>query len=206
MEFWNSILTEKSWNILKDLNKKPVKFVVIGGWAAYLLVGLHKSKDIDIIVDTKDLIYFKENYDLRKNERLKKYEVKFQETDLDIYTPYFSKLTIPVEDIINYKTKIQNIYTIIPEVLLILKQGAEEEREVSVKGGKDRIDIMTLIFYSNIDFNKYYSLLKKYNLLRYYDRLKKIINNFKEIDYLNLNPREFKLKKEEISKKLKFVK
>jgi len=45
-------------------------------------------------------------------------------------------------------------------------------------------------------------LLKKYNL-DYLKRLKDIITRFKDIKYLNLNPREFKLKKKEILEKLK---
>jgi len=206
MEFWNSLLTEKSWNILKELTKKPVEFTLIGGWAAYLWTKLHKSKDIDIIVDINNLQYFKENYNLIKNDRLKKYEVKFQEIDLDIYVPHYSKLAIPVEDVLEHITKIQNIKVVVPEVLLILKQGAEIERRESVKGGKDRVDIMTLIFYTDIDFEKYSSLLKRYKLADYYTRLKEIINSFREIEYLGLNPREFKLRKKEALEKLRFLK
>lgn len=206
MEFWNSVLTEKSWNILKELTKKPVEFTLIGGWAAYLWTKLHKSKDIDIIVDIDNLRYFKENYDLRKNDRLKRYEVKFQEIDLDIYVPHFSKLAIPAEDVLQYTTKIQNIRVVVPEVLLILKQGAEIERKESVKGGKDRVDIMTLVFFADIDFDKYYSLLKKYKIEGFCKRLKEIINNFRDIEHLWLNPREFKLRKNEVLKKLRFLK
>jgi len=47
-EFWNSFLTEKSWEILQKL-KKQHKFILIGGWAIYLLTNQQKSKDIDII-------------------------------------------------------------------------------------------------------------------------------------------------------------
>lgn len=89
-----------------------------------------------------------------------------------------------------------------PEVLLILKQGAELERKDSVKGSKDRIDIMALLIFSEIDFKKYHSLLAKHNLKHYFDRLLVIINNFNEIKYLDLNPREFKLKKRELLRKL----
>lgn len=119
----------------------------------------------------------------------------------------------------------QNFKVVIPEMLLILKQGAEQDREKSVKGEKDRIDIMTLLFYTDIDFKKYFKILKKYDLEHFYKtqrnskgisgvqkiskklswRLKRIINSFEEIDYLDLNPREFKLKKEETLKKLKML-
>ena len=203
MEFWSSLLTEKSWNLLKELSKKDFQFILIGGWAAYLWTKLHKSKDIDIIVpDFKDLEYLRKNYDLRKNDSLKKYEIKFEEIDVDIYVPYYSKLALPVEEIKSHITKIENMQVVSPEVLLILKQGAELERKDSVKGSKDRIDIIALLIFSEIDFKKYHSLLAKHNLKHYFDRLFIIINNFDGIKYLDLNPREFKLKKRELLRKL----
>lgn len=203
MEFWNSTLTEKSWNILLDLNKKPFKFIVIGGWAAYLWTKLHKSKDLDIVLkDMQGLDYLKQNYQLKKNDNLKKYEISFEEIDVDIYMPFFSKLTIPVNDVKNYTTKIEGIEVVSSEVLLILKQGAEFDRAGTIKGNKDQIDIISLICFSNIDFKKYNDILKKYKLEHFRARLKQIIINFKDIKYLDLNPRQFKLKKEELLKKI----
>ncbi len=203
MEFWSSLLTEKSWSLLKELSKKDFQFIVIGGWAAYLWTKLHKSKDIDIIApDFKGLEYLKKNYDLRKNDSLKKYEIKFEEIDVDIYVPYYSRLALPIEEIKSHATKIENIQVASPEVLLILKQGAELDREDSVKGSKDRIDIMALLLFSEIDFKKYNYLLEKHKLKHYSDRLFSIISNFDDIKYINLNPREFKLKKRELLRNL----
>ncbi len=204
MEFWNSTLTEKSWRILLELRKKNFDLIVIGGWAAYLWTNLNKSKDIDIVIKNFDnLALIKKDYDLIKNNNLKKYEIKIEEVDIDIYVPFFSKLAIPPDEIRNYTTIIQNLEVVNPEPLLILKQGAEQDREKSVKGEKDRIDIMTLLFYSDINFREYFRLLKKYKLEHFYKRLGNIILNFKEIKYINTNPREFKLKKQEILNKLK---
>ena len=203
-DFWNSLLTEKSWNLLKGISKEPFKFIVIGGWAAYLWTKLHKSKDIDIVLmDLKDLEYLKLKYNLKKNDNLKKYEIVFDDIDLGIYVPYFSELAIPVEDIKNYITKVDGFNVVKPEVLLILKQGAELQRNESVKGEKDRIDIITILFFSDVNFKEYFSLLEKYNLKKFGVRLRSIINNFKEYTYLNLNPRELKLKKKEILDMLK---
>ncbi len=201
MEFWNSLLTEKSWNLLQELKKKPFQFILIGGWAAYLWTRLHKSKDIDIIITGfKDLEHLKKEYNLRKNDSLKKYELKFEEIDVDIYVPYYSKLSLPIEEIKKYTTIIEGLRVVKPEILLILKQGAEEDREHSPKGMKDRVDILTLLCYAGVDFPAYKELLKKYELDRFLLRLKKIISTFTEIKYLDLNPREFKLKKKELSK------
>ena len=206
MEFWNSTLTEKSWKILLQLKEKKFNFIVIGGWAAYLWTNLHKSKDIDIIIKNfEDLAMLKEDYDLIKNDNLKKYEIKIEEIDIDIYVPYFSRLAIPVDEIQKYTTKIQNFDVIKPEVLIILKQGAEHDREKTVKGGKDRVDIMALLLNLDIDFKMYFNLLKKYKMEFFYERLRNIITNFREIKYLNINPRQFKLKKREIIKKLKKI-
>jgi len=103
VEFWNSLLTEKSWNILQEIKGK-FDFILIGGWASYLWTKTHKSKDIDIIIDLKTLYKIKNEYKLIKNDRLKKYEIKFGEIDVDIYVPYYSKLSLPIEGLKNYFT------------------------------------------------------------------------------------------------------
>ncbi len=203
MEFWNSILTEKSWNILSGLSKEPFGFILIDEWAAYLWTNLHKSKDVDIVLeDLQALNYLKKKYNLKKNDNLKKYEIQFEEIDVDIYVPFYSKLAIPAEEIKKYSTRIKGLKVVKPEMLLILKQGAELERKESVKGNKDRVDIMTLLIYSEINFKEYNALLKEYKLEHFLPRLKTIVKTFKDIQYLNLNPRQFKLKKEEILTKM----
>ncbi len=203
MEFWNSLLTEKSWNKLQDLKKKNFKFILIGGWAAYLYTGQHKSKDIDIIVpDFKGLDFLKREYHLIKNDNLKKYEIKMEEIDIDIYLPYYSKLTIPLEDAIHETKTVLGFEVVSPEVFLILKQGAELDRRDSVKGQKDRIDIVTLLCYTKVDFNKYIDLLQKYKLGSFFKRLKEIIKTFKDIEHLNLNHKEYSRIKNKILKEL----
>ncbi|MBI5001838.1 hypothetical protein HZC31_00470 [Candidatus Woesearchaeota archaeon] len=203
MEFWNSLLTEKSWKILQGMKKEPYSFIVIGGWAAYLWTKQHKSKDIDIILpNIKDLDFLKQNYDLKKNDHLKKYEIQFEEIDLDIYVPYYSQLTLPVEDIKREIITIEGIPVVAAEILLILKQGAEIDRKDSIKGQKDRIDIVTLLCFAPIDFKKYIFLLKKYNLEEYRIRVKHILTGFSDIKYLSLTHQEFVKIKKELLKKL----
>ena len=165
MEFVNSLLTEKSWSHLQQLAKKKFNFVLIGGWAAYLWTRLHKSKNIEIVLkNVAELEAIRKEYALNKNDNLKKNEIKFEEIDVDVYVPYFSKLAIPVEDIPEYATTVENISVVKPEVLLLLKQGAEIDRKDSVKGQKDRIDIMTLLCFAEIDFKGYHTLAQKYGL------------------------------------------
>ncbi|MEW6063450.1 MAG: hypothetical protein AB1571_03740 [Nanoarchaeota archaeon] len=188
MEFWNSLLTEKSWKIMQGLRKEGFRFIVIGGWAAYLWTKQHKSRGIDIIIpDFKSLEVLKKKYDLRKNDNLKKYEIKIDEIDVDIYIPYYSRTTLPIQELINETTNVEGFEVIKPEILLILKQGAEFDRKDSIKGQKDRIDIMTLLCYVEINFKKYKDILIKYKLEKYKQRLKEIINSFRDLKHLNLN-------------------
>jgi|SRR3989339_31497 len=202
MEFWNSDLTEKSWKILREF-KKDHNFVLIGGWATYLWARRQKSKDIDIVVEIDELQKLK-NEGLSKNDNLKKYEIKKGETDIDIYVSYFSKLTIPVEDIRRYSKKVEGFDVVSREALVILKQGAEIERKNSIKGEKDRIDIISLIW-ADFDYAEYKRLLIKYKLENYIEKLICLIRDFVDFDSLNLNPREFKLNKIEILNKLKML-
>src|SRR3989338_6242024 len=201
MEFWNSELTEKSWKLLQEINKK-YKFIVIGGWATYLWIKQQKSKDIDIVVEIEELQKLKNEF-LIKNDRLKKYEIKFGGVDIDIYVSHYSQLAIPAEDIKKYSTKLDGFNVISPEALLILKQGAEINRKNSIKGEKDQIDIISLLFFSDPDYSKYFSMLKKYSLENYRERLIIILKNFKDYNSLYLTPRAFKLKKDKILKELK---
>lgn len=184
---------------MQELKKENFRFIIIGGWAAYLWTRQHKSKDIDVILpNIKDLDFLKQKYELRKNDNLKKYEIKFEEIDLDIYVPYYSQLAISLEDV--ETSKVEGFEVVTPEILLILKQGAEFDRSESVKGQKDRIDIMTLLCYSGVNFKKYDELLEKNKLKGYRQRLKEIITNFKDLKHLNLNVKDYSKKKKELLK------
>ena len=116
--------------------------------------------------------------------------------------PYFSKLILPVEDLPDYTTNAEGFEVVIPEALLILKQGAVISRGDSVKGAKDKIDIMTILCLNKIDFEKYNNLLKKYRLEHLRENLKSLIKNFDELKYAGLNLRQFKLKKQELLKEI----
>lgn len=200
MDFWNSQLTEKSWQLLQKLREK-YNFILIGGWAAYLWTKQQKSKDIDIVVDIAELQNLKQE-NLSKNDSLKKYEIKFEDVDVDIYVPYFSKLAIPPQDLYKYASKTEGFDVVMPEALLVLKQGAEADRENSVKGEKDRLDIISLLFFSGLNLKKYSLILKKYSLEDFVEKLISILRNFTDYSSLNLTPRELKLKKQQILKNL----
>ncbi len=201
MEYWSTVITQKSWEILQQIRKK-IDFVLIGGWAAYLWVKDHKSKDIDIVIDFDELAKLKKNYTVNKNDALKKYEIKIEGIDIDIYVPFYSKLPL-ISKLKDYTAKVEGFNVIMPEALVVLKQAAEIERGYSEKGLKDRIDVMDLLLKCEIDFNEYINILEKEKLRNFKARLIEIITNFHETKYIGLNPRQFKLKKEELLSRLK---
>lgn len=202
-EFWNSLLTEKSWELLQQLRRER-DFILIGGWAVYLLTKQHKSKDIDIVISIQELndIKKKMGAKLGKNDHLKKYEIKEGEIDVDIYVEHYSLFAIPAEDIKHYSLQIEGFTVVRPEALLIFKQSAYEARKHSVKGEKDCIDIASLLFFSDFNFSVYKEILEKYTLWPYQGMLKKLLKGFKNYTYLGLTPHEFKMQKEEVLKKL----
>ncbi len=200
MEYWHNLIVEKSWNVLQQLKGK-FDFVLIGGWASYLWTRTNKSKDIDIVVSMKTLDFIKQHYPLQKNDRLCKYEIKSNEIDVDIYVPFYSRLALPLEAI-SFEM-IEGFKVVRVEELLILKQGAEHDRTFSEKGEKDRIDIMSLVLFCDVDFKKYKDLLNSVKKDDFIDRLITIIRNFHDYKYLDLTPRELKTKKQGILDKLR---
>jgi hypothetical protein len=194
MAYYHDLITEKSWKFLQTF-KSRLDFTLIGGWAVYLYCKALKSKDIDIIANYEELEKLKNDYDLIKNDRLKKYEIHAGEFDVDIYTPFYSTLGIPAEDIQRQTRLINGFLVPIPEILLILKQHAWEDRKGSSKGEKDKIDIIAIL-QSGIDMRKYAEIIKKYGVPDYEKRLKALFNETRAVPELGLNEFAFsKLKK-----------
>lgn len=203
-EFWSEAVTEKSWKKLVSLSKE-YDFILIGGWAAYLWTGIHKSKDIDIVVDYDTLLTLKGDFDLEKNERLKKYEIKMGEFDVDVYLPGFSQLSFPVDKLKDHVQNVKGMKVPSPEALVILKQGAEIDRRGSIKGKKDLIDIMTLLLHSGFSIKKYLEILKLLDLEDLEKELEKEVNSFdpKAVDYLGIDFNQFAKWKKGFLKEMK---
>lgn len=188
MELWNDIITEKSQNLLFEL-KKISDFVLIGGWAVWLYTHSAKSKDIDIFIDFNNFFrlqkfFIEKGISADLNHKLNKYEIKLEKIDIDIYTPHHCSLIIPCKDVFQnrWSKSIDGFKTIIPEVLLILKINAEENRHATIKGFKDRIDILSLLHKTQINKELLNSLAKQYNVDL--NRLKEIIaRSNKEYSY-----------------------
>lgn len=198
MEFWNDEAIDQSWNALIEL-VKTYEFILIGGWACYLHTGAIKSRDIDIIVDFETLAKMKREIPMKKNDILKKYEIVYNNASV-ICVPYYSNFALPFDCIQKNMVKIEGITIPILEVILILKQQAENERKDSVKGQKDRVDILSILLKGNIDVGRYLVLVRESNLREYVKRLETIIRtSVNEFEYLGItNPRKIKLMKKEL--------
>lgn len=199
--FYQEIIIDKSWQLLKKL-KREIDFVLIGGWAVYLYSKVLKSKDIDIIVNYDQLEKIRKKYEVFKNERLAKYEVKQKGIDIDIYLPYFSNLGLPVEKIINFIEKKETFTVLKKEALLITKLEAFNERKATIKGQKDKIDIISLLFLPDFDFAFLQRISRDNQLNNYLKLVEEILITTQEVKELAFNKHLFAKKKKEILEKI----
>ncbi len=156
MRYYRDSVTEKSWQLLIKLNKK-YQFVLIGGWAVWLYAKQLKSKDINVVINLENLIQLREKYELDKNDRLKKYQFRQREVEVDVYVPFYSRIGVPAEMIIKQSRLVDGFKVPELELLFGLKLVAWLDRGGSSKGGKDYLDLVSLLMID--DFNQK-SLLK----------------------------------------------
>ena len=144
MVYYRDSVTESSWQLLKNL-KRQFNFCLIGGWAVWLYTHQLKSKDIDIVVKPDELSRIRKKYELFKNDRLKKYEFRKGEVQIDVYPAYYADLGIKAEEILSNSRTVEGFLVPAPEVLFILKLVAWLDRKSSAKGRKDLVDLISLL-------------------------------------------------------------
>lgn len=202
MEYYHNLVTKKSFELLQALRQK-YKFIIIGGWAVFLWTKSLKSKDIDIVVDFPEMEKIRKNYQIFKNERLKKYEAKVEETDIDIYVYHYSDPGLPAEELQKYQVVREGFVVPRPEILLVLKQQAYNERRGTPKGEKDKIDIFSLISsLPEIDFGFYKNILRRYSKGEFGKQLSSLLSQTTEVSELDLNKYKISRLKKDILKKL----
>lgn len=194
MQFWREQITEKSFQVLKKL-RQEFNFILIGDWAVFLYSKTLKSKDIDIVIDYDELEKIKSKYEINKNERLRKYEIKIEGVDIDIYLLFYSNLGIPAEKIKNYTISQQGFIVPKPELLLVLKQKTYQARQRSIKSEKDKIDIISLLNF--IDFDFYQKLLNKLDEQKLKSDLINLLKNSYEVKELGLNQQKMARRKKQ---------
>ena len=186
MNFYHNLITDKSWKLLLALRKKN-KFILIGDWAVFLYAQVLKSKDIDLVVEFPELAKLRNEFGVHKNDRLKKYEAKFEGLDIDIYIPFYSNPGLPAEDLKKFTISLEGFKVPTKEILAILKQKALIERANTVKGRKDLIDLVSLFLLPGFDWDKYHQIVLQYQLLDHLQFVKEVLAKTAQIEELNLN-------------------
>ena len=186
MNFYHDLVTSKSWELLKKL-KQDYDFILIGGWAVFLYSQALKSKDIDLIVEYNQLGKLKEEFEVSKNGRLRKYEAKTAETEIDIYVPFYSNPGLPVELLKEYTQVVDGFTTVEKEILVILKQKALLERKNTLKGRKDLADLISLFRLPDFDWQKYKKAIVKHKLDESLVLVQEIVRRTTKIEELGMN-------------------
>lgn len=190
MAYYHNLVTQKSWEELQALRKK-LKFVLIGGWAVYLYTKTLKSKDIDILIDFNQLETLAKHYQLNKNERLKKYEAVKGQVQIDVYLPHYSELGIPVHLLREKTRELEGFTLLAPDYLLALKIYVLSQRARTPKGEKDFIDCLALLQSGVSDLTETAAILKAHGLSRSKDAFLNLLNEYRDLPELDLNPHQF---------------
>lgn len=201
MAFWHDIITDKSFYTLQSL-RKEYDFVLIGGWAVFLYTKALKSKDIDMIVGHETLALLKTKFDIRKNERLRKYEIVMDGFDIDIYLPFYSELGLPADFIFQNAFSIEGFRVPQREILLFLKVFVYDQRKGSLKGKKDALDIISLMYFDNIDFERLKAIIKDFHAEFIQETLRNILEATHEVKELSLHRKNFSDFKKKVLKHL----
>lgn len=189
MNFYHDLITQKSWQLLKKL-RQNYDFILIGGWAVYLYTHALKSKDIDLVLEYEELEKLKEEFEVRKNERLRKYEAKTEGVDIDIYLPYYSNPGLPAEELKKFQALQEGFKVVAKEVLAILKVKVLLERKDSLKGRKDLTDLVSLLKMPEFDWQKYRGLIKEYDLGTLSRTVCDFLRQTNSLEELELNPHQ----------------
>lgn len=197
MGYYHDVITKKSWEELTLLNKNA-RFVLIGGWATYMYTKELKSKDIDMLIEYGELGKLRKEYDVIKNERLKKYEARRGEVQIDIYLPHFSAIGIPVEVLMNNFRSLEGFRVLEKEWLICLKIYVLSVRGRTLKGEKDFLDILSLFKTKTYDVEKIKMILKKYHLGTCIDVLRQLLSERTHALEIGLNDHFYKKLKVDI--------
>ena len=166
---WRDEVVERSWRVLGEL-EGFADFVLIGGWGVYLWTRKLKSRDIDVYIDQDNFYKLQseltqKGYALKRNVRLMTFEALIGDVEVDIYTPFVSRLVVPCLDVFDRKlySVIEGFKVAIPEVLLLLKAQAALDRWHAEKGLKDRVGIISLLKFADVKRNVLEQMLREYD-------------------------------------------
>jgi pyrroloquinoline quinone (PQQ) biosynthesis protein C len=94
-----------------------------------------------------------------------RFEALVSDVEVDIYTPFVSKLVVSCLDVFDRKlySVIEGFKVAIPEVLLLLKAHAARDRWHAEKGLKDRVDIISLLKFADVKRDVLEQMLREYD-------------------------------------------
>lgn len=164
MQFWNNEKTDKSFNALNRIAKQ-LDFVLIGGWAVYLYTNMQRSEDVDIAVGYESLDYFR-RFGIRDYEGINvKYSVLEDGTVVDLFIEEYSDkdLPIPVNIIMKNYVRVGEIKVVSIELLFILKLWGYFRFD-EIKHRKDVIDVLSLLFYGNVNLKKVKAYFEEFKI------------------------------------------
>ena len=134
-------------------------------------------------------------------ERLKKYEIKIGEFDVDIYLNHYSDLGIDIAEVKKSARSQEGFLVPSLEILFLLKLFAWENRCGSAKGQKDELDIFSLITQPEFNWEKYQKLVIDFRLKKYYQLFVALLKKTNNIKELAINEQKMaKIKKEILGK------
>lgn len=201
MEYYHDIIAQQSLQYLQEL-RRDFDFILIGGWAVFLYTQALKSKDIDIIVEYSELGKMKQKYQVIKNERLKKYEIKTGQFDIDIYLPDYSDLGIEINEIKKNTVSRQGFNVPQLEILFLLKLYTWSQRRGSVKGRKDELDIFSLVMLSEFSWPRYLELIEKFQFEKIHQVFVSLLKETRAIPEFNINEQKIARIRKKIFKEI----
>ncbi len=200
MAYYHDLVTAKSWAELQNL-PRLCDFTLLGGWAVYLYTHGLKSKDIDILVDYTELPKLQKVYEFVKNDRLHKYEAIRGPVQIDIYTPHYSQIGLPVETLLTHTHLVDGFRVILPEYLILLKIFTLSKRGRTGKGRKDFLDLISLyLALKDQPFIEATKLATAYNLDHSLNYFSQILYENTSLLELSLNNHQYSTLKQNLLK------
>lgn len=124
------------------------------------------------------------------------------EFDIDIYLPHYSKIGFRLEEIKKHIRIIDGFKVPRAEILLALKLFAYHDRKNSIKGDKDKIDIISILDSTAIDWKFLKIIDEKYKAVPLVEETKEIVSSVNKIDELSLSEHKFSKLKHRIIREI----
>lgn len=137
--------------IARDLTRRYPGAVFIGGIAVYYHASVlghefqEASHDADLYLSLTGKSEIRDEYEVRRNERLNKDSLLINGEDVDLYVEHQHKLGVPYDIVFAYAQMTHGVRVARLEHLLILKLDAAKDRYASAKGDKDIRDIVKIV-------------------------------------------------------------